>query len=118
LIVPFANKIVGILPTVLIMNLKQLREKLNMTQQEFADEIGIGRSVLSKYERGVAKIPTYIEKHVELYMSLHKQENIIKEMRDLAVEKFMAGENLKRIDAEIEQYNLLHPDDKIPPLDK
>jgi transcriptional regulator with XRE-family HTH domain len=41
---------------------KRLRELrgFDLTQEEFADELGIGQSQLSKYERGVAAPPAEI----------------------------------------------------------
>jgi len=47
------------------MELKELRKKLGATQFQFAEELGIDRSLLSKYETGSAPIPAYIQKAID-----------------------------------------------------
>lgn len=41
------------------MNLKQLRKKRNMTQQELAEESGVLQQTISNIERGVVENVTY-----------------------------------------------------------
>ncbi len=47
--------------------LKEFREKLGLTQKEFADRIGLQREkTISEYENGKKPIPNWLIKFIEL----------------------------------------------------
>lgn len=46
------------------IRIKELREKMGMTQKEFSEHIGIRQQTLSGYERGVMKPPLDVAKNI------------------------------------------------------
>jgi transcriptional regulator with XRE-family HTH domain len=46
------------------LRLKQMREKMQMTQKEFSEFLGVKQQTLSGYERGTAKPPLDIAKNI------------------------------------------------------
>jgi len=74
-----------------------------MTQVEFSQELGIGQSNYSRYERGAQVIPKYIEKLVQLYIGEEDQADLIDRVAELEEENRSLRKTLKKIDDDIEQ---------------
>ena len=57
-------------------NIKKLREKMLLTQQEFADFLGVSFNSISRYENGKFEPTMKIKRQL---MTLFKKYNIVKE---------------------------------------
>jgi repressor LexA len=55
-------------------DLKRRREALGLTQEQLARELGVTMITVSRYERGVSEIPTYIKLAVEALETRRKKE--------------------------------------------
>jgi DNA-binding XRE family transcriptional regulator len=63
--------------------LKQVREKLEMTQEEFGQALGISNNTISRYERGVHKNITFTITQVKRLQDLLEQAGMtIKDLPD------------------------------------
>ena len=58
-------------------DIKRIRSKLNLTQQELADAFGVGKMAFSRYERGIINPPSPIIKLLKL---IEKHPALLKEM--------------------------------------
>lgn len=75
------------------IRIKELREKMGMTQKEFSEHIGIRQQTLSGYERGVMKPPLDVAKNIaekcnislDWLCGLPEKENleVVKDYKDL-----------------------------------
>lgn len=77
------------------MNIKKIRKNLGLTQQDFADEIGISRVSLSGYETGKIKIPLYIEKSINCMFGDYKSQRLGRKNRLLDKENKILKEEIK-----------------------
>ena len=55
------------------MNIKELRKKTDMTQQEFGDYLGIPRRTIQNWETGDRTPPDYVVELIE-YMLLNENK--------------------------------------------
>ena len=66
--------------------LKDIREGLGLTRTAFATELGVARSVYSRYESGDVPIPKYIAKLVRLYIGEEDQADLVDRISELEEE--------------------------------
>lgn len=64
-----------------VPTLKQVREKLGMTQEEFGRALGISNNTISRYERGVHKNITFTLAQMKRLQDLLEQAGM--SIRDL-----------------------------------
>jgi DNA-binding XRE family transcriptional regulator len=65
-----------------VPTLKQVREKLRMTQEEFGRELGISNNTISRYERGIHKITFTLAQMKRLQDLLEQAGMSIKDLPD------------------------------------
>ena len=66
-----------------VPTLKQLRERLGLTQEEFGKALGIARNTISRYESGRHKQITFTISQVKRLVELMEQEGLsIKDLPD------------------------------------
>ena len=58
-------------------DIKRIRSKLNLTQQELAEAFGVGKMAFSRYERGIINPPAPVIKLLKL---IEKHPALLKEM--------------------------------------
>lgn len=56
------------------MNIKELRAKLNLTQKEFGERIGMQQQTILKYERGERNIPLNVQLLIRYMFAEHLPE--------------------------------------------
>ncbi|NQV14485.1 helix-turn-helix domain-containing protein [bacterium] len=83
--------------------LKRIRKALGLTQKDFSDELGIQQSNYSKYERGAASIPPYIEKSIQFYIEAKGVVELIEKVERLETDKLHLTNEIKKIDQDIEE---------------
>lgn len=61
------------------MDIKEARKKLNLTQQELADALGINKATVFRYEAGTLKIPPKRAAMIDYLISLNQDQTILVE---------------------------------------
>ncbi len=99
-----------------ISQLKKVRKKLDLTQHQFAKEIGISQSMVAKIESGKLD-PTYsyVQKIENRINRLTKHEE--KEARDIMIKKIISTKPEEKISHVIKLMNK-HDISQLPVIDK
>lgn len=64
------------------MTIKELRDKTNMTRQEFGDYLGIPRNTIRNWEQGVRNPVPYVISLIERVLCLEGKINDSKENKE------------------------------------
>src|SRR5687768_13731177 len=65
-------------------NLKEIRQLHNLTQQEFADALGITRELVNKMEKGKSSISKATSALLKQFLQERKSENYSQNLEDVA----------------------------------
>ena len=82
------------------MNLKEIRARLEMTQAEFADSLGISLRALQSYEQGWRKVPNTVIRLITLTFNeacnecWRQKEVIEKQLKELKENRYKQGVRL------------------------
>ena len=69
-------------------DIKRIRSKLNLTQQELAEAFGVGKMAFSRYERGIINPPAPVIKLLKL---IEKHPALLKEMASINTSNELGG---------------------------
>src|SRR3954462_9481470 len=82
--------------SIISQNIKYLRKKKGLTQQQFADELGIKRSLVGAYEEERAEPKYDLLKKIALYFDISVDDFINENINDKWVPKpKSSGDNLR-----------------------
>lgn len=77
---PYIIILYNIIIGVMIMLIREIRDKLDLSQREFAEYLGIPVVNIQHWEQGVSKPPAYVLNMIIRIVSLEKHINIKQEI--------------------------------------